>query len=224
MRKIIAITHLTLDGIMQSPGAPQEDPRNGFTHGGWAMPFGDDTLNKVLGELTAGEFDMLFGRRTYEMLGSFWPYQGDNPTTRAFNKATKYVVTRTLRHLDWENSRAIDGNDFVNEVRRLKASDGPVLHIWGSSQLMQTLIAADLIDEYLLWIVPIILGKGKRLFENGVPPRSLRLVKTQSTSTGVLVNTYQPAGAVPKGEELPGNPSEAELARRKKLAAEGNAS
>jgi dihydrofolate reductase len=198
MRKIIAITQITLDGVMQAPGAPEEDPSNGFTHGGWAMPFVDDAASKVIGETVAGEFAMLLGRRTYEIFAAYWPNHGDNPIGKAFNKATKYVVTRTLDRLEWKKSRRIDG-DVVEEVRQLKASDGPALHIWGSSKLLQTLIAAELVDEYRLWVFPVVLGEGKRLFENGVPPRGLTLVKTGSTPRGVLVNTYHPAGPLPRG-------------------------
>jgi len=197
MRKIIAITQVTLDGVMQSPGGPEEDPRNGFTRGGWAMPFLDDALSQAVRETIAGEFDMLLGRRTYDIFAAYWPNQGDNPIAKAFNKATKYVVTRRLDQLDWEHSQRI-GGDVVDEVRRLKASDGPALHIWGSSELLQTLIAAELVDEYRIWVFPVVLGEGKRLFENGVPPRSLSLVATRSTPRGVLLNTYRPAGALPK--------------------------
>ena len=131
MRNIITITQVTLDGVMQSPGGPEEDPSNGFTHGGWAMPFLDDALNQAIGETIAGEFDMLLGRRTYEIFAAYWPNQGGNPIAKAFNKATKYVVTHSLDHLDWEPSLHL-GGDVVDEVRRLKASDGPALHIWGS--------------------------------------------------------------------------------------------
>jgi dihydrofolate reductase len=157
------------------------------------MPFVDDAAKQVVGETIAGEFDMLLGRRTYEIFASYWPHQGDNPIAMAFNKATKYIVTRTLDHLDWKNSQRISG-DVVDEVRRLKESDGPALHIWGSSELLQTLIAAELVDEYRIWVFPLVLGEGKRLFENGVPPRSLSLVATRSTPKGVLLNTYRPAG------------------------------
>jgi dihydrofolate reductase len=197
MRKIIAITQVTLDGVMQAPGGPEEDPSNGFAHGGWAMPFVDDAAGKVIGEIIAGEFDLLLGRRTYEIWARYWPHQGDNPIAKTFNKATKYVVTRTLDRLDWEKSQRINGN-VVEEVRQLKASDGPALHIWGSSELLQTLIAAELIDEYRLWVFPVVLGEGKRLFENGVPPRALTLVETRSTPSGVLLNTYHPAGPLPR--------------------------
>ena len=197
MRKIIAITQVTLDGVMQGPGGPEEDRRNRFTHGGWAMPFGDDAVMQALGETIAGEFDMLLGRWTYELFASYWPNQGDNPIAKAFNKATKYVVTRTLDRLGWKTSQRISG-DVVDEIRRLMASDGPELHIWGSSALLQTLIGADLVDEYRMWVAPVVLGEGKRLFENGAPPRRLSLVATQSTPSGVLLNTYRPAGPLPK--------------------------
>jgi dihydrofolate reductase len=195
MRKIIVITQLSVDGVMQGPGGPEEDPTHGFTHGGWAMPFGDDVLSQVLGETIAGEFDMLLGRRTYEIFAGYWPNQSGS-IAKAFNKATKYVVTRTLDQLDWKRSQPI-GGDIVDELRRLKGSAGPELHIWGSSELLQTLIAADLVDEYRMWVAPVVLGKGKRLFEHGVPPRGLSLIATQSTTTGVLLNTYRLAGPLP---------------------------
>ena len=197
MRKLIAITQISVDGVMQAPGGPEEDPANGFNCGGWAMPFVDDALKQVLYETVAGEFDLLLGRWTYDLFADYWPNQGDNPVTKGYEKATKYVVTRRCDHLDWKKSQRISG-DVVDEVRRLKASKGPELHIWGSHKLLQALIAADLVDEYRLWISPVMLGKGKRLFENGVPPRALSLVATQRTPSGVLLNTYQLAGPVPK--------------------------
>ncbi len=220
-RKLIAITQVTVDGVMQAPGGPEEDPTNGFTRGGWAMSFGDEVLGRVIAETIAGDFDMLLGRRTYEIFAAYWPHHGDNAIGAAFNKATKYVVTRTLDRLDWENSLRI-GDDVVREVRRLKGSDGPALHVWGSSELLQTLIAAELVDEYRMWIAPVVLGGGKRLFQNGVPAHGLTLVETRSTPRGVLVNTYHPAGPLPQESAPPETPSEAELARRKKLAAEGS--
>lgn len=185
------------------------------------MPFWDDALNQAIGETIAGQFDMLLGRRTYEIFAAYWPHHSDNPIAKAFNKATKYVVTRTLDRFDWKNSLRING-DVVDEVRRLKASAGPALHVWGSSELLQTLIAAELVDEYRIWVFPLVLGEGKRLFENGVPPGSLALVQTRSTPKGVLINVYRPAGSLPPGTFHHDNPSDAELARRKKLAAEGS--
>src|SRR5262249_49986709 len=132
MRKIIAITQVTLDGVMQAPGGPEEDPRDGFTHGGWAMPFLDDAGREAIGETIAGDFDMLLGRWTYELFAAYWPNQGgDTPIAKAFNMATKYVVSRSLDRLDWTTSQRLSG---VDEVRRLKASDGPALHVWGSRE------------------------------------------------------------------------------------------
>jgi dihydrofolate reductase len=198
MRKIISITHVTLDGVMQAPGGPEEDPSNNFTHGGWSTPFRSEAGGKIVGEIMAGKFDLLLGRRTYDIFASYWPKHGDNLVGKAFNQATKYVATHRLDHLAWENSQRI-GGDAAEGVRRLKASDGPEIHIWGSSNLLQTLIGADLIDEYRLFVFPVVLGKGKRLFEHGVPPRGLALVETRSTPAGVLFNTYRPAGPVKIG-------------------------
>lgn len=190
MRNIIAITQITIDGVMQAPGGPDEDVTSHFTHGGWAMKYMDDTIQQELDETISGEFDMILGRRTYDIFAGYWPHHDDNPIGKAFNKATKYVASRSLQRLDWNNSQVVQG-DVVAALRQLKKSDGPELHIWGSSALLQTLIAADLVDEYRLWICPLVLGTGKRLFENGVPPRDLALVKSRSTSTGVLINTYR---------------------------------
>lgn len=222
MRKVIAITHVTLDGVMQSPGGPEEDPRGGFTQGGWIEPFFDEALDEALGEIMSVEFDLLLGRRTYEIFAAYWPYAGDNPIAKAFNKATKYVVTNRLDRFDWANTHSISGS-AVDEIRRLKTSEGPELHIWGSSELLQTLIAAELIDEFRIWVFPLVLGKGKRLFENGVPPRALTLVESRSAPRGVLLNTYRPAGPLPRRSLASENPSNAELARREKIASEGAA-
>ena len=197
MRKIIAITQVTLDGVMQAPGGPEEDPSGGFTHGGWAMPLIDDTVGRVADEMMAGEFDLLLGRRTYDIFAGYWPHQ-DNAIAKAFNRATKYVVTRRLDPLDWKKSERV-GGEVAEGVRRLKASRGPELHIWGSGELLQALIAADLVDEHRLWVFPVVLGQGRRLFENGVPPRRLTLVETRSTPSGVLLNTYRPAGPLEPG-------------------------
>ena len=191
MRTMIAITQVTLDGIMQAPGGPDEDATSGFTHGGWAMSFMDDDTGQAIGEIIAGEFDLLLGRRTYQVFAGYWPQHDDNPIGKAFNQATKYVVTRTLDQLDWNRSQRI-GGEIVDDLRRLKASDGPAMHVWGSSELLQTLIAAELIDEHRLWVFPLVLGNGKRLFGNGVPPRGLTLVETRSTPMGVILNTYRP--------------------------------
>ena len=145
MRQITAITQLSVDGVMQSPGGPEEDPTNGFTHGGWAMHFGDDILGNAVREIVTGEYDLLLGRRTYDIFAGHWPKQ-TGYIAQGFNKATKYVVTHRPEKLGWETSRRI-GGDVVDEIRKLKASDGPELHVWGSSALLQKLIGAHLVDE-----------------------------------------------------------------------------
>lgn len=191
MRKIIAITQLSLDGVMQGPGGPEEDPRNGFKQGGWFMRFGDTGVMQALGEAISGKFDLLLGRRTYDIWAAYWPHHGDNPVGEKFNRVTKYVVTRKSRPLPWTKSERI-GDDVVPAIRDLKAARGPALHVWGSGQLLQTLMTAGLVDEHRLWIAPVILGQGKRLFEPGLPPRDLKLVKSVSTPNGNLINTYRP--------------------------------
>lgn len=195
MRKLIAITQVTLDGVMQAPGGPEEDPSNGFTHGGWAMPFVDDTAGQVIDEIIGREFALLLGRRTYEIFAGYWPHHDDNRIGKAFNRAAKYVVTRSLDRLDWNPSCRIGGG-VVDEIRQLKAADGPEFHVWGSGELLQTLIAAGLVDEHRLWVFPLVLGTGKRLFAAGVPARGFVLVQTRSTPSGVLLNTYRPAGSM----------------------------
>ena len=221
MRKIIAANHITLDGVIQSGGGPEEDPRGGFTQGGWQVPFRSPDGGAAVAEFMSREFDLLLGRRTYETWAAFWPY-ANHPIASAFNKAAKYVVTKSLGSLDWANSHQL-GGDVVDEIRRLKASDGPELHVWGSSELLQTLIAAQLVDEFRVWIYPVVLGKGKRLFEQGVPAFGLTLVESRSMSPCILLNTYRPTGPLPDLSAQPDNPSDAELARRKKLAEEDKA-
>jgi dihydrofolate reductase len=218
LREIIALNHVTLDGVIQSGGGPQEDPSGGFTQGGWSIPFRSEDGAKAVLEVISRDFSLLLGRRTYEIWVAFWPY-ADHPIASAFNKAEKYVVTKSLGSLDWANSHQLSG-DVVDEIRRLKASEGPELHIWGSSELLQTLISAQLVDEFRVWIYPVVLGKGKRLFEEGVSAFGLTLVESRSTSKGVLINTYRPAGPLPNMSAQPDNPSDTELARRRKLAEE----
>jgi dihydrofolate reductase len=156
------------------------------------MRFGDVGVRQALDETISGKFDLLLGRRTYDIWAGYWPHQGDNPIGKAFNRATKYVVTHRPGQLTWEKSQRIDG-DLVKKLRRLKTSKGTALHVWGSGQLLQTLIAAGLVDEHRLWIAPLVLGQGRRLFENGLPPHDLTLVSTRSTPNGILINTYRPA-------------------------------
>ena len=196
MRKIIAITQLSLDGVMQAPGGPDEDRHSGFTHGGWFMRFEDDAVPQAMGKLISGKFDLLLGRRTYDIFASYWPKHDDNPIGKTFNKAVKYVVTSSARGLDWKTSERISGK-VADGVRRLKATKGPALHVWGSSELLQALIAAGLVDEHQVWVAPVVLGYGKRLFEPGTPPHRLKLVETKVGSGGVLINTYRQDGSIP---------------------------
>lgn len=157
------------------------------------MPFMDETAGRVIDETITGEFDILLGRRTYDIFAGYWPNHGDNPVGKAFNRVTKYVVTHRTDRLAWDKSQRLGD---LEEVRRLKATEGPVLHLWGSSELLQTLIAGNLVDEHRLWIFPVVLGNGKRLFEQGVPPRGLALVETKSTPSGIVIAHYRPAGPV----------------------------
>ena len=195
MRKIVVGAFVSLDGVMQAPGGPEEDPRESFQYGGWAMPFGDDAIRQALDETVSADHDLLLGRRTYDIFAGYWPKQGDNPVTNGFNRAVKYVITHRPGDLGWATSRAI-GGDIVKAVRELKASDGRELHIWGSHEVLQPLIGAGLIDEYRLWIAPVVVGKGKRLFEASTPAGGLELVEAKQSSTGVMLNVYRPAGPV----------------------------
>lgn len=221
MRTVVALTHLTLDGVMQSPGGPTEDPRGGFRHGGWCMAFGDEVVGGALREIMASPFDLLLGRRTYEIFAAYWPHAGENFIATAFNRAKKFVATRSLDRLAWANSQSL-GADALDAVRRLKASDGPALHVWGSGELLQTMMAEDLVDEFRIWLYPVVLGEGRRLFEGGVPPRGLTLVESRRGSKGVCYNIYRPAGPLPPFESEPETPSADELLRRQKLSAEEN--
>ena len=220
MRRIIASTFMSLDGVMQAPGAPQEDPTGGFALGGWSASYWDDAMDKAMGETMSRPFDLLLGRKTYEIFAAHWPHAGDNPVTQLFNKAAKYVASRTLAQLDWVNSQLLAG-DVAQAVARLKQGDGPELQVHGSANLLQTLTGAGLIDEYRVWIFPLVLGRGKRLFEAGTPPQALSLAASTLSSTGVLMNVYRPAGAVKPGSFALDAPSAAELARRAKMAREG---
>jgi dihydrofolate reductase len=218
MRKLIAITQLSLDGVMQAPGGPDEDRQSGFTHGGWAMLSEDDAVAKALEKLMAGKFALLLGRRTYDIFAGYWPKHGDNLIGKALNQAAKYVVTSQRDRLDWQESIRIGGKAAA-AVRKLKETKGPPLHIWGSSVLLQSLIAADLIDEYQFWTVPVVLGYGKRLFEPGVPPRKLKLVEGKIGSAGVVVATYRPHGPLPEAKPAKAKPAKTKPAKPRKRGA-----
>lgn len=220
MRKLIVLTFVTLDGVMQAPGGPEEDTTGGFKYSGWIAGYWDDFLDVDLGEQMAVPFDLLLGRKTYEIFSAYWPYvKSDNPDYQIadkFNNAKKYVASRTLKELEWSNSRLIKG-DVVQEVKKLKEQNGPELHIYGSGNLIQTFMKHDLVDEFRLKIFPITLGTGKRLFAEGTIPASFKLIDSKTSTTGVIVATYERAGKVKTGSIALEMPTEAELARCERI-------
>lgn len=227
MRKLVVLSFITLDGVMQAPGGPEEDPTGGFKHGGWSVGYWDDFLGSVMGEQMSKPFDLLLGRRTYEIFAAHWPYvRGEDPFAARINKARKYVVSKTLSNLDWSNSILIKG-DVVQEIRKLKEQDGPELQVHGSGNFIQTLLRHDLVDEFRLKIYPVVLGKGKRLFAEGTIPAGFKLLDSKVSAKGVIVATYERAGEVKTGTfaldfDNRQKQTEAELARRKKLAKESH--
>jgi dihydrofolate reductase len=217
MRELIVLSFITLDGVMQAPGGPEEDPTGGFKYGGWTVGYWDDFLGGIMGEQMAKPFDLLLGRKTYEIFAAHWPYaKSGDPTAEKLNRATKYVASNTLRNLDWNNSALIKG-DTVQEIIKLKEQKGPELQVHGSGNLIQTLLKHDLIDEFRLKIFPVTLGPGKRLFGEGTIPAGLKLVDSGTSTTGVIIATYKRAGVVKTGSFAMETPTEAELARRKRL-------
>jgi len=220
MSELIVLSFITLDGVMQAPGGPEEDPTGGFKYGGWTVGYWDDFLGGVMGEQMAKPFDLLLGRKTYEIFAAYWPYaKSGDPTAEKLNRAKKYVASKTLRKLDWSNSMLVEG-DTVQEIIKLKEQKGPELQVHGSGNLIQTLLKHDLIDEFRLKIFPITLGTGKRLFGEGTIPAGLKLVDSRTSTTGVIVATYRRAGVVKTGSFAMETPTEAELARRKQLTGE----
>ncbi|HEY4851376.1 MAG TPA: dihydrofolate reductase family protein [Streptosporangiaceae bacterium] len=193
MRKIVVTNNLTLDGVMQAPGRPDEDVRGGFDRGGWALPYNDPVMGRVMGEGMAQAGGLLLGRRTYEDFASVWPNRTDNPFTEVLDNTQKYVASTTLAEpLPWKNSTLLKG-DAADAVADLKQQPGPDLTILGSGELIQSLRRRNLIDEYVLLIHPLVLGSGRRLFPDGSPPADLRLAGSVTTTTGVMIATYQPA-------------------------------
>ena len=193
MRKIIATISLTLDGVMQAPGRPDEDTRDGFEHGGWTIGYHDAVMMKAMGEGMSQGADLLFGRRTYEDFFSVWPKRTDNPFTPVLNNSLKYVASRTLREpLPWQNSALVSG-DAAETVARLKQQPGKDIVVLGCGDLMQTLMRHGLVDVYVLLIHPLLLGRGHRLFNDDAQRSKLSLVKSVTTTTGVVIATYQPA-------------------------------
>ncbi|MDL2410224.1 dihydrofolate reductase family protein [Rhizobium calliandrae] len=217
MRRIVAATFVSLDGVMQAPGTPEEDPTGGFRFGGWTFHYFDEATGAALGQMFHKPFDLLLGRKTYDIFAAHWPYADeDDPIAVLFNKVTRYVATRGDITLSWNNSRSL-GADVAAALTELKKGEGPDLLIQGSSNLIQTLLRHGLIDEYTLLIFPLVLGKGKRLFGDGTVPAALKLSRSQSFPSGVIMATYEPAGEVKTGSFAQKDPSEAEIRRRQSL-------
>jgi dihydrofolate reductase len=214
MRKIIVATFLTMDGVLQAPGGPEEDRSGGFKWGGWLFPHSDEVTDKALGSIMSTPFDLLLGRRTYEIFAAHWPYQND-AIGKKFSSINKYVVATTPIDTSWKNSILIKEN-VVNELEKLKAQDGPNLLVHGSSQLVQTLFANELVDELHTWTFPITLGKGKKLFEEGTPTQEWKLTESVISTKGVIVASYVPGGEVKLGSFVPDKVSDAEIERREK--------
>jgi dihydrofolate reductase len=230
MRKIVTAAFVSIDGVMQAPGGPNEDPTGGFAYGGWLAPLMDDTVVETLDDLFYGApFDLLLGRKTYDIFSSFWPHVERNPKSPSFDagnakmserfdEVTKFVATHRTDPLAWKNSRSL-GPDAVATLRELKRGDGPRLLTQGSSVLVQDLLQNDLIDELHVMTFPLTLGRGKRLFADGTRPAAFELVKHVTSPRGALLATYQRAGEVTTGSFADDDkPSAAELERRKHLA------
>ena len=219
MRRIVVATFVSLDGIMQAPGGPQEDPTGGFTLGGWTAPHFDEALGGAMGEIFGRPFDLLLGRKTYDIFAAHWPHVTDpnDPIAGLFNHITKYVASRTEPALSWQNSQWL-GADTVATLQRLKGEDGPDLLVQGSSELLQALWRHGLVDELSVLTFPLLLGQGKRMFGDGAVPTGLKLVKSKTYPTGVIVANYQPDGAVKTGDFQLAEPTEAEQERRRSLS------
>jgi dihydrofolate reductase len=227
MRKIVAGAMLSLDGVMQAPGGPEEDPTGGFQYGGWVPTYWDDVTGEAMGETFAQPFDLLLGRRTYDIFAAYWPFMETDPSAssfdkltadiaESFNRCTKYVATHSPDTLTWKNTEWL-GKDVVAAVRELKEGDGPILLTQGSGALIQQLLAADLVDEFRLLTFPLTLGKGKKLFGEGSIPAALKCIKASVSPNGVIIATYERAGDVKTGSFAMETPTQEELARRAKL-------
>jgi dihydrofolate reductase len=217
MRKLVVNTFVSLDGVMQAPGGPQEDPTGGFTHGGWSFNYWDEVMGRVMGEAMAAPYDLLLGRRTYEIFAAHWPYSTEEPAATSLNAAHKYVASRTLQQASWGPATLI--RDVPGEVARLKAQEGVEIQVHGSADLLQTLLKHQLIDELRVWTFPVLLGGGKRLFGDGIAPGGLKLVSSTIATTGVIIATYQPADPIPYGSFALEDPTPEEVERRRPLGA-----
>ena len=207
MRKLIVNTFMTLDGVMQAPGGPEEDLSSGFEYGGWAFGYWDEVVDQTMHESMTEPFALLLGRKTYEIFAGHWP-QSEEPGAALLNEATKYVASTTLKSVEWQNSQLLEG-PLADAVNAVKAQDGPAIQVQGSANLVQSLHADGLIDEFNVWTFPLVLGKGKRLFEPGIPAGGLEVVDSKVSPSGVIMTRYR-TGAEIKG----GSFVEAELDRR----------
>jgi dihydrofolate reductase len=198
MRKLMVTTFLTLDGVMQSPGGPGEDDSGGFSHGGWSVNHWDEQMGQVMDEATSRPFEMVLGRRTYDIMAAYWPHAPEGAGSKPFNDATKYVASRSRPTLEWSNSVLVEG-DAAEGIGALKKEDGPELQVHGSGNLIQTLMRHNLVDQYRLWIFPLVIGSGKRLFSDGTIPSALKLVDSTVSTTGVVIGSYEPAGEIITG-------------------------
>jgi dihydrofolate reductase len=201
MRKLLVTTFLTLDGVMQAPGGPGEDDDGGFAYGGWSVNYWDDVMNQVMTEFMSPPFDLVLGRRTYDIFASYWP-NAPEEEGKALNDATKYVASRGRPALDWGPAVLIQG-DAAAGIAELKKGDGPELQVHGSGNLIQTLMRHGLVDEYHVSVFPVVVGSGKRLFADGSVPSGLRLVDSKVSTSGVVIGTYEPAGELVTGTFAP---------------------
>lgn len=218
MRKLIVSAFVSLDGILQAPGGPEEDTTGGFALGGWMAGYADEGMDLSASGFDGRDRELVLGRRTYQIFEAYWPYQPeDHPIAKTFNAAKKHVASRTLTTLHWNNSTLLPG-EIVPAIAALKAQPGPDLQTIGSGHLIQTLQADALVDEYHVWMFPVVLGRGKRLFSETARPSALRLVRSQVSATGVVMSTYVPDGEIQPGSFPSAEPSEKELVRRQTMA------
>ncbi len=220
MRKLITTTFVTLDGAMQAPGGPEEDPTGGFAYGGWSVNYWDAMMGAAMDAFMGLPFELLLGKRTYDIFAAHWPYSKEEPVAGKFNSTKKYVVSHKPTELPWHNSTLITG-DVAAEIKKLKEQDGPDLWVHGSGNLIQTLFSNHLVDTLHVWIFPVTIGNGKRLFAEGTQAQGFKLIDSKTSTTGVIIATYEPAGALKTGSFALDKPSDAELARRKRLAEKG---
>jgi dihydrofolate reductase len=198
MRKLLVSTFLTLDGVMQAPGGPEEDDSGGFAYGGWSVRYWDEMMGQVMSEAMSAPFDLVLGRRTYDIFAAYWPHAPEEAGAKPLNDATKYVASRSRPTLEWKESVVIEG-DAAEGIMELKRGDGPELQMHGSGNLIQTLLRHNLVDQYRLWVFPVVIGSGKRLFSDGTIPSGLKLLDSKVSTTGVVIGTYEPAGEIVTG-------------------------